>query len=277
MKVTTLTSKEDSRSNDLRWYELEAKIGKKHYKVKALRRESDGFVSVFSAEIESGRGRATSRKSKTYAAIAVAVRKHLGHLVKNPKTPVGTTNAEIEKQTLQILSHIGGGTVLKAVWYELPGDVTYRQAAAALRRLQRKGLAFNHDPGGSLGKWGGVGRKARYWSTREQLKRDHGLTDEDLGPVKNPWEHIGGGCLVGEYAEGKRYPCDDDFEDTETGEQINIRSTVDGHFTQPGRGKTVKRLADIEKHPGVKKGSRRQIKPKKKNPSVNELVRRALR
>ena len=46
------------------------------------------------------------------------------------------------------------------------------------------------------------------------------------GLTTNPWEHIGGGCLVGEYAEGKMYPCDDDFEETTTGEMINIRTSM---------------------------------------------------
>ncbi len=126
-----------------------------------------------------------------------------------------------------------------------------------------------------------VGRRSETYKCIKALVQQH------LGPLtENPWEHIGGGCMVGPWAEGKRYPCDDDFEETKTGEIINIRTSREGHFNLPtrygGKAKTVKEIVD---YPGVKKGSRRQVKkPTKKrgskrtkNPSVSALVRKALR
>ena len=92
---------------------------------------------------------------------------------------------------------------------------------------------------------------------------------------QNPWEHIGGGCLVGEYAEGRKYPCDDDFEDTKTGEMINVQTTWCGHQNLPTRyGGKVGSLKEIEGFRGVKKGSVHQVRPpKSKNPCklVSEL------
>jgi hypothetical protein len=98
-------------------------------------------------------------------------------------------------------------------------------------------------------------------------------------PSPNPWEHVGGGCLVGEHAAGKRYPCDDDFEDTKTGEMVNFSTTMSGHLALPTRyGGKVKKLAEIEKQPGVKKGSARKWKTKPtKNPGVSSAMRRLLR
>ncbi len=49
-----------------------------------------------------------------------------------------------------------------------------------------------------------------------------------MAKKKNPWEHVGGGCMVGEYAEGE-YPCDDNFVNKETGEQREFASSVEGH------------------------------------------------
>ena len=97
---------------------------------------------------------------------------------------------------------------------------------------------------------------------------------------RNPWEHIGGGCKVGENLPP--YPCDDDFEETATGEQINIQTSVEGHFNLPARGGEAKSVKAIMRQPGVKKGSKRQIRPptkkgRKKNPSVTALVRKALK
>lgn len=86
--------------------------------------------------------------------------------------------------------------------------------------------------------------------------------------TKNPWESTSGGCLVGPFAEGKKYPCDDDLRETETGEVVNIKTTVEGHFNLPTRfGGTVETLKEAEKFPGVKKGSVRQVK--EPNPSSN--------
>lgn len=192
------------------------------------------------------------------------------------------TNEEIDQHVLKAVNSIGGGTVLKAIWYDVPNDITYKQTAASLRRLQRRGLVFNHDPGGSLGVWGGIGKKARYWSTREQLKRIYGYSDEDIGvSVTNPWEHVGGGCLVGPRAEGMQYPCDDDFEDAETGEMVNVQTSLCGHINLPTRyGGKVGSMKEIMCQPGVKKGSKRTITPpkkKRKNPSMREIMRKAMK
>jgi hypothetical protein len=98
-------------------------------------------------------------------------------------------------------------------------------------------------------------------------------------PAENPWEHVGGGCAVGGCAEGKRYPCDDDYEETETGETVSVDTTRKGHFELPTRyGGTLPSIAAIERQPGVKKGSVRRWKTKrKKNPAVGKVMRRLLR
>lgn len=56
----------------------------------------------------------------------------------------------------------------------------------------------------------------------------------------NPYKHIGGGCFV---SRGEVGPCDDDFEDTETGEVWNVETTPDEHFSMPSRyGGVIDRL-----------------------------------
>lgn len=89
---------------------------------------------------------------------------------------------------------------------------------------------------------------------------------------KNPYKHTGGGCLVGSGCgiDPGKHPCDDDFEDEETGETVNVRTTHETHFDRSFYGREFETVADIENVPGVKKGSTRRIK----NPGERELVRR---
>lgn len=47
----------------------------------------------------------------------------------------------------------------------------------------------------------------------------------------NRFKHIGGGCFISSESE---FPCDDDFEDLETGETINVQTTYDEHFQYAG-------------------------------------------
>lgn len=64
-------------------------------------------------------------------------------------------------------------------------DISKQDVGAALRRLQRKGLVYNHDPGGSLAYWG-PDTRARLWSTYAQLKAEHGYNAEEMPPPKVP-------------------------------------------------------------------------------------------
>jgi hypothetical protein len=110
--------------------------------------------------------------------------------------------------------------------------------------------------------------------------KDAKAVGEAAARTANPWESTGGGCLVGAAAEGMEFPCDDDFEETTTGEVINIQTTHEGHFELPTRhGGQAKSVKEIMGYPGVKKGSKRQVrKPtKKSNPSMATIMRRALR
>lgn len=106
--------------------------------------------------------------------------------------------------------------------------------------------------------WGG---DAMWRAAQKALKRE-----------ENPYEHTGGGCLVGTGCGTPPgdYPCDDDFEDEETGETVNVQTTSKTHFDPAFFQRKFERPEDIEKVPGVKKGSLRRIP----NPREHDLVRR---
>ena len=50
--------------------------------------------------------------------------------------------------------------------------------------------------------------------------------------MKN-WKHIGGGCDVGTAAKGKKYPCDDSYENVKTKKVVTVYSTTTAHFKMP--------------------------------------------
>lgn len=56
------------------------------------------------------------------------------------------------------------------------------------------------------------------------------------------WIHTGGGCCLG-CDDG--YPCDDDFENTETGECVVFYSTKEAHFAMPGTVETLVEVRDL--------------------------------
>ena len=59
------------------------------------------------------------------------------------------------------------------------------------------------------------------------------------------WERTGGGCCL----QGKEaYPCDDDFENAETGERLRFYSTMEAHFAMP---RTVETLIEVRDLDGV--------------------------
>lgn len=49
------------------------------------------------------------------------------------------------------------------------------------------------------------------------------------------FEHIGGGCMVGpnDDPECRQFPCDDQYVNKETGENITFRSNMNTHFKMP--------------------------------------------
>ncbi len=57
------------------------------------------------------------------------------------------------------------------------------------------------------------------------------------------WEHIGGGCGLGCNAG---CPCDDDFENTETGDRVRFYSTKEAHFAMPRTVETLVEVRDLE-------------------------------
>ena len=61
----------------------------------------------------------------------------------------------------------------------------------------------------------------------------------------DPWEHVGGGCMIGSDEE---FPCDDDYEDEATGRIVNISTTKERHFTLPEH---VDSLDDVLRLSGV--------------------------
>jgi hypothetical protein len=64
------------------------------------------------------------------------------------------------------------------------------------------------------------------------------------------WRHTGGGCTVGEAAEGSSHPCDDTYENINTGHEITFQTTQTAHTKMPSMAKS---LENIEKRAGVKK------------------------
>lgn len=53
------------------------------------------------------------------------------------------------------------------------------------------------------------------------------------------WNHIGGGCLL---VGGKNFPCDDEYENSETGERVRLYTTMDAHFDMPRVASTISEL-----------------------------------
>lgn len=91
-------------------------------------------------------------------------------------------SADVAQEVLEALETLGGGSPLDAIIGALNSTATRRQVQQALQVLQSKGKAFTHDAHGSLGVWGGLPAQSyRYWSTREQVKRRFGYSDDDLG------------------------------------------------------------------------------------------------
>ena len=60
------------------------------------------------------------------------------------------------------------------------------------------------------------------------------------------WLNIGGGCDV---TRDRQYPCDDEYEHTETGERVKVYSTQEQHFEMP---EEVGNIFDFFALPGVK-------------------------
>lgn len=61
------------------------------------------------------------------------------------------------------------------------------------------------------------------------------------------WKNIGGGC--GTACDRPDHPCDDMYEDTETGERVTVYSTQERHFDMP---RFVDGLSDLYALDGVK-------------------------
>jgi hypothetical protein len=64
------------------------------------------------------------------------------------------------------------------------------------------------------------------------------------------WKRMDSGCLVGEAAAGKQYPCDIEYENIETGQKIQFSTTPKAHSKMPAKAKTIEA---IEKRAGVKR------------------------
>jgi len=79
------------------------------------------------------------------------------------------------------------------------------------------------------------------FATVNKRRRAEGRTA--LAPLKgidlDAWIHTGGGCFVG---GGKQFPCDDDFENEETGEVVNFQTTKDRHFNMPERVEVLEEI-----------------------------------
>jgi hypothetical protein len=90
-------------------------------------------------------------------------------------------NALLDDQVYAAATSIGPGTVRGAIVWDLWYDgimATPRQVGAALQRLQRKGLMFNHDAHGSLAIWDNDIR-CRYWSGRPAIDEMYGAPAVD--------------------------------------------------------------------------------------------------
>lgn len=59
------------------------------------------------------------------------------------------------------------------------------------------------------------------------------------------WKHTGGGCML---MTQDTYPCDDTYENSETGETLELRCTVDAHFAMPFAAQSKESLLGL---PGV--------------------------
>ena len=62
------------------------------------------------------------------------------------------------------------------------------------------------------------------------------------------WVWQGGGCLQGEFAAGTDRPCDEEYLNTETGEQAILSTTEAAHEAMP---ENVACIRDLAKRPGV--------------------------
>ena len=64
------------------------------------------------------------------------------------------------------------------------------------------------------------------------------------------WKRIGGGTFL---MEGRRFPCDDQYEEIGTGKRITIYSKEEHHFDMPfeiGSVEWLYALPGVSKHPG---------------------------
>ena len=59
------------------------------------------------------------------------------------------------------------------------------------------------------------------------------------------WKHTGGGCMLG---TNDAHPCDDTYVDSETGDTLELRCTVDAHFAMPFEASSKEGLLGL---PGV--------------------------
>jgi hypothetical protein len=67
-------------------------------------------------------------------------------------------------------------------------------------------------------------------------------------PRRDLWQHIGGGCMVGRFAKGVEYPCDESYENVETGEEAALSTTERAHASIPHEASC---LRDLTQRPGV--------------------------
>ncbi len=56
------------------------------------------------------------------------------------------------------------------------------------------------------------------------------------------WQRIAGGCLL---LSDTEYPCDDQYENTETMERVTVYSTQERHFTMPTQVASPSELHDL--------------------------------
>lgn len=61
------------------------------------------------------------------------------------------------------------------------------------------------------------------------------------------WKNIGGGCGMG--CDRPEYPCDDEYENTETGKRVTVYSTQERHFKMPSH---IEDPADLYALDGVR-------------------------
>lgn len=101
-------------------------------------------------------------------------------------------NIRLDMIVYGAVTAIGGGTTRQTIldyandwnfkhadFLNYPYIFTPEEISASLRRLQFVRRVFSHDSHGSLTIWGGINR-GRFWSTRAQLKRIYGYTDDLL-------------------------------------------------------------------------------------------------